>query len=59
MESVDTHERGMHILESVAKDMRREATGEAIYIDVVKEWFRYEVYFFAYTIDFRLQRSEI
>jgi hypothetical protein len=43
LDTPDTHERGTQILESVAKDMRREATGEAIYIDVVKEWFRYEV----------------
>ena len=43
LEIMDSHERGTQIMESVVKDMRREATGEAIYIDVVREWFRHEV----------------
>jgi nuclear pore complex protein Nup133 len=43
LDSLDTHERGAHILESVVKDMRRETTGEAVYVDVVREWFRHEV----------------
>ena len=43
LEAFDTHERGTQILESVVKDMRREATGEAVYVDVVREWFRNEV----------------
>ena len=40
---MDSHERGTQIMESVVKDMRREAIGEAIYVDVVREWFRHEV----------------
>jgi hypothetical protein len=43
LETYDTHDRGTHILEGVVKDMRREVTGEAIYTDVVREWFRNEV----------------
>jgi hypothetical protein len=43
LETFDTHERGTYILESVVKDMRRETTGEAVYVDVVREWFRHEV----------------
>ena len=45
LEIMDSHERGIQILESVVKDMRREAIGEAIYVDVVREWFRHEVAF--------------
>jgi len=48
----DGHERSMHILESVVKDMRREATGEAVYIDVVREWFRHEVSLHTYYSNF-------
>jgi hypothetical protein len=43
LEAFDTHDRGTQILESVVKDMRREATGEAVYTDVVRDWFRNEV----------------
>lgn len=43
LDTFDAHERGTQILESVVKDMRREATGEAVYVDVVREWFRNEV----------------
>jgi Non-repetitive/WGA-negative nucleoporin C-terminal len=43
LETHDTHERATQILETVVKDMHREVTGEAVYIDVVKEWFRNEV----------------
>jgi Non-repetitive/WGA-negative nucleoporin C-terminal len=43
LDTLDTHERGTQILESVVKDMRREATGEAVYVDVVREWFKNEV----------------
>jgi hypothetical protein len=42
LDTFDTHERGTQILESVVKDMRRESTGEAVYVDVVREWFRHE-----------------
>jgi nuclear pore complex protein Nup133 len=42
LETYDSHERGTQVLEGVVKDMRREATGEAIYTDVVREWFRNE-----------------
>ena len=45
LDTFDTHERGTQILESVVKDMRRESTGEAVYVDVVREWFRHEVAF--------------
>jgi hypothetical protein len=41
-------------MESVVKDMRREATGEAIYIDVVREWFRHEVLNFKRYTEYRL-----
>jgi hypothetical protein len=43
LDTSDTRERATQILESVVKDMRREATGEAFYVDVVREWFRHEV----------------
>ena len=43
LDSYNAHERGTQILETVVKDMRREATGEASYTDVVREWFRHEV----------------
>lgn len=42
LDTYDTHERASQILGSVVKDMRRESTGEAIYVDVVREWFRHE-----------------
>jgi hypothetical protein len=42
LDTTDTHERATQILESVVKDMCREATGEAIYHDVVREWLRHE-----------------
>jgi Non-repetitive/WGA-negative nucleoporin C-terminal len=42
LETYESHDRGTQILEGVVKDMRREATGEAIYTDVVREWFRNE-----------------
>jgi len=43
LEVFDSHERVTQVLESVVKDLRREATGEAVYIDVVREWFKNEV----------------
>jgi hypothetical protein len=43
LENFDTHDRGTQVLETVVKDVRREATGEAIYTDVVRESFRNEV----------------
>jgi hypothetical protein len=43
LNSLDSHERSTQILETVVKDMHREVTGEAVYIDVVREWFRNEV----------------
>ena len=58
LDTTDTHERAIQILESVVKDMRREATGEAIYHDVVREWFRHEVSSLEGSSDFRLQESE-
>lgn len=46
LEVFDSHERVTQVLESVVKDLRREATGEAVYIDVVREWFKNEVMHF-------------
>lgn len=47
-------------MESVVKDMRREAIGEAIYVDVVREWFRHEVPNFSETFSkCRLRELEI
>jgi len=57
LEAFDTHDRGTQILESVVKDMRREATGEAVYTDVVKEWFRNEVTL--HSIELTFQASKI
>lgn len=51
LETFDTHDRGTQVLETVVKDMRREATGEAIYTDVVREWFRNEVLTLSYQVD--------
>jgi len=59
LEIFDPHERGTHILESVVKDMRREATGEAVYTDVVKEWFKREVIGTDYWVDYRLLKLGI
>ena len=60
LETFDTHERGTQILESVVKDMRREATGEAVYVDVVREWFRNGVPPTQFTdLIVRLRRLEI
>ena len=51
LETFDTHDRGTQVLETVVKDMRREATGEAIYTDVVREWFRNEVPTLSYQVN--------
>jgi Non-repetitive/WGA-negative nucleoporin C-terminal len=56
LELQETHERGPQIFESVVKDMRREATGEAIYHDVVREWFRNDVLSSYCIINVRLPR---
>ena len=51
LETFDTHDRGTQVLENVVKDMRREATGEAVYTDVVREWFKNEVAAMNYRIN--------
>lgn len=43
LDILDARERATQILETVVKDMHREATGEAVYIEVVREWFKNEV----------------
>jgi hypothetical protein len=59
MDNVDGSERVTQVLESVVKDMHREITGEAIYIDVVRGWFKHDVLHAIVKINGRFRGSGI